>query len=778
MGFNRNRTFCLALVAGLASVAQAQESTEGTPEALETIPVAPTGQEEATPESTAAETGTDGFEEIVVTATKRSQSVREIPMTINVLTGDKLAEQGARELQDFVDQVPGLQMQDVAVTSSRKIVIRGIAPDNTTNQTVGTVLGDIPLGDPIGSFTVVDPDTWDLGTVEVLKGPQGTLFGASSLAGIIRYVPNAPKLETWQGKAFAEYMSIEDGDAAPTFGGALNMPVGSTLAVRMSGVIEHRPGVIDIDNPARQKKDADDSRKKSGRLMVLWEPTDRLTVNAWYMAQVRKADESFYVTSFDGEYTRYDAPSASPTKRSFDLVTLDARYRFDWATLVSLSAYQDKQNHFDFDGSYALLEQAAAAGTEVGRTKRDVNAHGVMQEFRLVSPDDGPWTWQSGIFFSDFRADIKSDIFFTDPAFAAPLLALVPTELLPAVYSENGLSLGSQSLAPLKARESAWFGEVTRALGPVNLTLGGRLYETKVKGVSTTAGLAPLLTNLSAQTVQDLGVKSHGFSPKFALTWNATDDILVYGGVSRGFQFGGVNAVAIPAPNSSAPETYKSSKLWSYEAGVRSDWFDRTLRADLTAFYQLWDNAQVSQIAPPAEAYIANVGKVKVKGVEASLQYRLPIEGLSLDTNGSYLQSETAAVFTDSNGNEIPKGSDMPNAPHFQGSATIAYQHIFGGVWGTNTSLQLTHANEAWGNVERTGKLQARDLLNFNISVARSDLSFAPSLSLIVNNITDERKVVSATESDAPPAPTDIDRTAVGYTRPRTFILRLSADFQ
>jgi hypothetical protein len=167
-----------------------------------------------------------------------------------------------------------------------------------------------------------------------------------------------------------------------------------------------------------------------------------------------------------------------------------------------------------------------------------------------------------------------------------------------------------------------------------------------------------------------------------------------------------------------------------------------------------------------------------VKGVEASLQYRLPIEGLSLDTNGSYLQSETAAVFTDSNGNEIPKGSDMPNAPHFQGAATIAYQHIFGGVWGTNTSLQLTHANEAWGNVERTGKLQARDLLNFNISVARSDLSFAPSLSLIVNNITDERKVVSATESDAPPAPTDIDRTAVGYTRPRTFILRLSADFQ
>lgn len=776
-----------ALLLLLLPTAQAQD---GAPEAAggsasgETVGTIPVSEIPATSEPAAAEekkkSDVQQLQEVVVTATKRKKSVRSIPSTINVLSGEKLAAQGARELQDFVDQVPGLQMQDVAVTSSRKIVIRGIAPDNTTNQTVGTLLGDIPLGDPIGSYTVVDPDTWDLETVEVLKGPQGTLFGASSLAGIIRYVPNAPKLGEWQAKAFGEYVSTKDGGAEPTYGAALNLPAGETLAFRLSGVLEHRPGVIDIDNPSRQEKDADDARKKSGRAMVLWQPTERFTANAWYTAQVRKADESFFVTNFNADYTRYDAPESSPTRRSFSLAALDLRYRFDWATLVSLSAYQRKKNQFNSDSSYALASNAGEAGTTALRAGRDVDARGLMQELRLVSPDTGPWTWQTGAFYSKYDASIDSNIYTPTPDVLGlgPVLALLPVNLLGSIVSEQGVSIGNQQLDPLQASEGALFGELTRKFGSLDLILGGRLYQTKVSGISTTGGLTPAATTGSPQTVQDLGVASKGFSPKLGLTWKASKEVLVYGGVSRGFQYGGVNAVAIPSPNSTAPKTYDSSALWSYETGIRTDWFKRTLRADFTAYYQQWSNAQVSQVAPPAEAYIDNVGDVDVRGLELSLRYLLPIKGLAIDTNGSYVRSKTTATFKDSEGNDIPPGTTMPNSPRLQGSATLSYSRLFGEVWETNTALLYTHTGRAFGNIQHTGRLQERNMLNFNFTVTRSNPRFSPSLGLVINNITDQRKIVSATESPDTDTATDGINYPVGYTRPRTYIVRLGAEFR
>lgn len=747
------------------------------PETYDTVPVDPFPQQQdvAAEESTGESAQLD---EIVVTATKRSQSVREIPASVNVLKGEDLAEQGARELQDFVDQVPGLQMQDVAVTSNRKIVIRGIAPDNTTNQTVGTLLGDVPLGDAIGSYTVVDPDTWDLETVEVLKGPQGTLFGASSLAGIIRYVPNAPKLGEWQGKAFFEWASTKDGDAAPTYGGALNLPIGEELAIRLSGVIERRPGVIDIENPARQEKDADEARKWSGRAMLRWEPSERFGLTALYTAQERKSDEAFFVTNFEADYTRYDAVSPSPTRRAFDLASLDMRYQFDWATLVSLSAYQTKENVYDIDSSFALAAPLGESGTKAGGAARDVDADGLIQELRLVSPDEGSWLWQFGAFYSEVSAQIYSDIYLTDGALAGPIVGLLPPEVVAAFTTERGLSLGNQLFDPLDAEEAALFGEITRELGDVKLTFGGRVYKTEVTGMSTVSGLAPFVSTGSPETKEDLQVKDDGFSPKVAATWQANDDILVYGSVSRGFQYGGVNAVAIPTPGSTTPRLYDSSTLWSYEAGVRSDWLDRTFRADLTVFYQEWSEAQVSQIAPPAEAYIDNVGEVEVKGVEASLRYLLPIDGLSLETNGAYVDSRTQEEFVDSEGNPIPPGTRMPNAPKFQGAATLNYARVVADSFATNTALQFTHAGKAFGNIQHTGRLDERNLLNFNFSVTGTELPFMPTLGVVVNNITDERRIVSATQSPETADNDAAENYTVGYTRPRTILLRLSAEFE
>ena len=759
----------------------ASENVIAAPEAVETIAVDPVLEPEVLVSNSSDESSPTQLDEIMVTATKRNQSVRDIPSTINVLSGEKLEAQGARELQDFVDQIPGLQIQDAAVTSSRKIVIRGIAPDNVGNQTVGTLLGDVPMNDPIGSYTVVDPDTWDLETFEVLKGPQGTLFGAASLAGIIRYVPKAPELQMWQAKLAAEYMSVKEGGAAPTYSAAINVPVGDTLALRLSGVHETRPGVIDIDTPNRQVKDADEARKWAGRAMLFWEPNDRLSVNAWYMAQQRESDEQFFATNWDAEYTRRDAPGSSPSKRYFDMAVLDARYRFDGATLVSLSSVQNKENIFNIETSYILAAPLAEQGISVGRSRRDALAKGFMQELRLVSPDDGPWLWQAGAFFSDFEADVYSDIYLTDPVTSQLLLLTVPLGLREGAISENGVSVGNARLNPLGATETALFGEVTYQFDTVNVTLGARLYETETVGTSTVSGIAPLAATGQPVTVENLSVTDDGISPKLAVAWQLTDDMLAYGSVSRGFQYGGVNNRAVPSPGSTSPRTYKSSTLWSYEAGLRTDWFDRSLRADVTAFFLDWTDAQVSQQIFPADFYLDNVGKVEVKGVEASLRYFVPfIEGLSLDATGGYLDARTAEAFTSSSGDEVPEGSLMPNSPKIQYSATLNYARAIGGVWATNVGLQFSHVGKSVANLEQNGRIEARNMLNVNYTVSRPDLSYAPSLGLVINNLTDERKITSASED--PEVYEDPTRVAenfgVGYTRPRTIILRLSASFQ
>lgn len=448
--------------------AQQETTTTGAAE-LDTIPLDDTPP----PVETAEDEAPQEMTEIVVTATKRNQTVREIPTTINVLSGEQLERQGARQLSEFIDQVPGVKMEDQAGAEPRKIAVRGVGPDTNTNQTVGTVLGDVPLGDPYGSYTIVDPDPFDLKTVEVLKGPQGSLFGASSLSGLIRYVPNAPTLGTWQGKGFVEWTSIDNGGSEPTYGAMINVPVGSSFALRGAGVLEHAPGYVDYDTPGYVQKNADDSHKRMGRVMALWQPTDRLSINLLAMDQRAKADQFSSVTNGDYQLERDDSPTANPYRRAFKLASLDARYEFDWATLVSLSGYQEKLNRFDQDITYNTYGEALAKqGITLIRGLRDVRAHGFVQELRLVSPDDGPWTWLVGAVYSSYAANIESNVYIPYAATGTQALtsllgALGLGDLSQGLGDEYGLTVGKQVLDPLNAKERALFGELTRTLGPV-----------------------------------------------------------------------------------------------------------------------------------------------------------------------------------------------------------------------------------------------------------------------------------------------------------------------
>jgi iron complex outermembrane receptor protein len=726
---------------------------------LETIPVQPLRPEEE-PAPLAEAPRHAQIEEIIVTATKREQSVREIPVSISALTGKALEELGSHKLKDFIQLVPGMNTQDEIAGVPRKLSVRGVAPDVNTNQTVGVVFGDMPLTDPYGSYTIVDPDPWDLATVEVLKGPQGSLFGATSLSGLIRYVPNAPKLGSWEGRVSGDWVSISSGESAPSYSGMLNLPVGESFALRLAGSLQNQPGVLDIDTPGRREDNVDDVDNFAGRAIALWKPLDELSLNLSYMRSQREGDELGYTTNAENK-PRNEAPAPSPYKNGFNATTLDARYDFDWAQLVSVTGYQTKFNNNDADTSY-ILRPLAMLGVRSLHAKRSVETEGFMQEFRLVSNGDGPWTWLGGVYVSDYEANIRSSLYVDLDIVGIPVMErLAPLlRLLGLPVDSGGLRATDTGFRPLIAKENAVFGEVSRSFGSDwTLTVGGRYYQTEVTGTPTSNG----------QPTDKRSQESKGFSPKVALNWRPSDDLMIYGNISRGFQFGGFNLSNV----ASVPPSYESSTLWNYEIGLRSDWLDRTLRFDLTAFYLDWTKPQVNQNSSPIDPYIDNVGSARSIGAETTLRYLTPLDGLSLELSGAWIEAVTAEDFDSTQGN-VPKGTEMPSSPKLQATATIGYRQEFG-PWQTQASLIGTHQGKAFNNINHSAEVGGYELLHFNFGVSRPDLSFMPSVSVGVTNIMDTRALSAALGG------TDLEAALIGrpmvYTTPRTLRLNLSFGF-
>jgi iron complex outermembrane recepter protein len=683
----------------------------------------------------------DSAQQIVITGNKRPERQREVAGTVSVLDGMELERRGARDQEDTLKLAPGVQFNKGDVASNT-ITIRGIGT-STTNEgggaqqgPTGFYLEDVPLVSPIGKGTVLDPLTWDLDRVEVLRGPQGVLFGSGSLGGALRYLYNKPRFGEVEAGVKAEYAKASGGAGEFSLYGMVNAPIAESAALRVVAFDRRDPGYI--DNLGTGKKDANDLRQRGGRVLLSLRPLRGLTATLVASTQKTAQGDTFSVSP-DPTRLEHTAPNDSERTSTTDFYSLTVDWNLGRHTLTSVTGHWKNKGSLLIDDT-ELFASVGLVLPEVYRPQAGTSK-ATSQELRIASnPGSGPLSYVAGVFYQAVRGSGSGQQI--DPSATFGLTTLVDLQ------TRN------------EGSEAAVFADTEYAFGNGwSAGVGGRYYRTEVE--STQAG-----TIFGAPSnFGPLKSKDSGFTPKLTLKYRFAQDSQWYAVASKGYRYGGINQNG---------DAFKSDSLWSYETGVRLAPAPG-LVVDLSAFLLDWKDAQFTYFfldgALPTSA-IDNVGKARSTGVEAVVRWRLA-SALDVAASLAYIDAETrAAVDVPTGGGPpitTPAGSRLPGTPRLQ--AALQANLRFAGPFETEgrAGATYTHVGERVMFLGGNKPADAYDTLDLGVSLARGAWTLATGLA----NVTDEKGVLSITG-----APAGVGSFAQYFLqRPRTATVSLRYDY-
>jgi iron complex outermembrane receptor protein len=411
------------------------------------------------------------LQEVIVTATLRSENARNVPAALTVLSGAELDQLGAQDLDDVAALVPGLQLSTVGPGFNVE-TLRGISTGlYSTGATVATYFEETPTTavslSSGGDYASPDPDLFDVQRVEVLKGPQGTLFGASAMGGVIRYIFNRPDLERFEGKAEVGFEGVPGHGSGNTGHLVLNIPMlKDTLAIRLEGFRLASPGFI--DNVYRNQKNVNISLSDGGRAEILWAPSEAFSARLSSYYQRMSAEEpseedvqplTLQPTSGD-LHTAEELPEPAYTKLFVNNVTLS--YDFPWATLLSSTSLQQQFESLDSDASdvFGVL-YGPLFGINAGVERHSIETKKTTEEVRLTSPAGRTFDWIAGFYYTHEAADelLAADLYNASPGAAATLVypGLTTSTVLQRACIFPGL-LGATSMPGWILREQVGDG--------------------------------------------------------------------------------------------------------------------------------------------------------------------------------------------------------------------------------------------------------------------------------------------------------------------------------
>jgi outer membrane receptor protein involved in Fe transport len=685
-------------------------------------------------------TAEDELQRVVVTANKRSEKQSDVAGTVSVISGNDLERRGARDQEDFLKLTPGVQLNR-GDPNNNGITIRGLSsqasPESGGGQQnpSGRYLEDVPLASPIGKGLVADILPFDLDRIEVLRGPQGALFGSGSLGGALRYVLAKPDMKSFGATAQVGVSRVSQGKTAPSLYGMVNVPLNESAALRVVAFDRTSPGYI--DNKGTMTKDANKTNQTGGRILFTVKPIKELTATLVTSTQKTSQDDFSYVFG-DAKKLEHDNPTLGRGTSQFDFSSLTVDYDLGSTTLTSITGHwKTKSNGVGDDTRlFGTLGMALPLVSRVNSGASESQS----QELRLASKPGGNFSWVAGLFYQTNKGNGAGKQ--SDPSGAFGVVDLVDL------------------MTKQKASESAVFFDGEYSLGGGwSAGLGGRSYKTKTSFQQT----GTVFGGPSNSPV--LAGGDEGTTPKASVKYRFNDNMW-YALASKGYRYGGVNEGPPATP-------FKSDTLWNYETGVRLAPAPG-VQLDLSAFLLDWTNAQFTYFAMNGAlpfSGIGNVGKARSTGLEAALRWKVsPVFDVAASL--ARIDAKTTQDVQTMAGRKpvtIASGAQLPGTAKLQTALQGNYR--FSGPFGTAGRFNVTHTHVGDRVIDLTAfyKAPAYDALDLGLSFNKDNWTMSAGLT----NATDSRGIMNIQGTP------DGNKSFQQYylQRPRTLDLSVRYDF-
>ncbi|MEC4594717.1 TonB-dependent receptor [Nitrospirillum amazonense] len=592
----------------------------------------------------------DGLTEIIVTAQRRGESISKVPLSVASLSQDQMDQEGIRKIDDIARVTPALRFAPsagVTANNGTNIYIRGLSSD-VGSATTAIYIDDTPIqirnvgyygGNPY-------PKVFDLERVEVLRGPQGTLFGASAEGGAVRFITPQPSFDKLEIYSRAEVASTYNGAASYEAGSAVGGPISDTLAVRASAWYQHSGGYIDQVKQGTNTvidKDVNFSDTREARLAASWRPIEDLTITPSIYYQLEKSNarndywEGYGITG-DADY-KTGVANLEPTRDRFTMPALAVKYRWDNIDIISNTSYFERQQDqtLDYGTYFSFLRSGNPFGTYSNKTLSNtadyltLNQRNLTQELRAQSYDNKYVDWTVGAYYSRTRQ------YFTNYTGSGRFPGVLVNG-----YKQYDNRYSYVNLVSANDHQYAGYGAIDiKPMEDLKVTLAVRYTLDEFDFTDTKDGP----TNGGVRTVKTVGQNEGAWTPKVGVSYQLDTDHMLYASATEGFRPGGAQAAVASEfcasdlktlGLTSSPTGYESDNLWSYEGGSKNKLFGGMVSLDASGYLLKWKNIQQSIRLPTCSfSYISNLGEATGKGAELSAAIR-PMHGLTFGTELGY----------------------------------------------------------------------------------------------------------------------------------------------
>ena len=724
------------------------------------------------------------LEEIMVTAEKRESTVQNTPISLTAVSGQDIADRGLTDLGTLVQSVPGVSLR-TSGPGMTEFEMRGVASTGGNSPTVAFYYDDTSLTAPAASNEgkiVISPALYDLNRIEVLRGPQGTLYGSGSMGGTIKVVPNAPNPSAFDASAEVVFGDTDHGGFDHAENAMVNLPFGGGIAaVRIVGSYSRDAGWIDrvviapgafpaangttrgnvLAAPvAAEYHGVNDVERSSVRVSALIKPIDGLSITPSFFYQKLQAGGLPYIDSNPGTDAHYQPFDVSENYRDeFKLYSLNITYATPILQLTSITSYWSRNEPLTQDtaeswttGLQLTGYTPAQGGLGVAQAIEYNPTHQTTEELRISSVGNSALKWLAGYYYEDFHSSWN---------------IVFPSQNGAALFGSNNLF---SYFSPMPIYQQSVFGEVTYNITePWAITLGARRYRYN----------APVSLNqygaLTDTVVTSTSEKDQGVTPKASMSYQFTPDLMVYATAAKGFRPGGGTG---PVPTSgpltceaqlqleyastgfvNGPTSFKSDNIWSYEVGEKLRLADNRVTVNGSLYFEKWNGVQqTNALSSCGYVYTANAGNAHVRGGEFEIQ-AIVVPEVTVSGNVGY--SHAALVSSTLINAGFDPGTAIQDVPRWTSSASVAYRHRFTEQLAVMARADNTYVGSRTDETYSINQLPSYDLTNIRAGLDGGRWSAI----LFLNNVTDKRALLSNITQAAVNLST-FNRVAV--TQPRT----------